>query len=113
MAKVIGETVDSNGIRETWLDNGDDTVTVQRSQDTQSALDMVAAVNADGAPTIDGLGKPVLEIPVVTAMAWAEKRGIPWEKLLYSNEYDSEFKLFAAEHSRLAYANTKSVHTVQ
>jgi len=113
MTRLIGEHYDANGIRESWYDHGDGNVTVKRSQDTQSVIDMVAAVNADGAPTIDGLGKPVLEIPVVEAMAWAEKRGIPWEKLLYSNEYDSEFKLFAAEHSRLAYANTKSVHTVQ
>ncbi len=113
MTRIIGSQFDANGILETWHDHGDGNVTVQRSQDTQAALDMVAAVNSDGARTIDGLGKPVLEIPVIEAMAWAEKRGIPWEKLLYSNEYDSEFKLFAAEHSRLVYANAKSVHTVQ
>lgn len=113
MARKIGEHTDSNGIRETWWDNGDGNVTVQRSQDVQSVVDMVDAVNADGAPTIDGLGKPKYEIPVVAAMEWAQKRGIPWEKLLYSNEYDDQFKLFAAEHSRLAYANTKSVHSVQ
>jgi len=113
MSRLIGEHYDANGIRESWYDNGDGNVTVQRSQDTQSAIDLVAAVNSVGAPTIDGLGKPVLEIPVVAAMAWAEKRGIPWEKLLYSNEYDSEFKMFAAEHSRLCYENRKTVHTVQ
>lgn len=113
MAKLIGTNIDANGITESWYDDGHGNVTVQRSQDVQSALDMVAAVNSEGAPTIDGLGKPVLEIPLVEAMAWAERRGIPWEKLLYSNEYDSEFKLFAKEYSKLAYTNTKSVFTVQ
>lgn len=42
-------------------------------------------------------------MPVVLAMDWCEKRGIPWEKFLYSNEYDAEWKRFAAEHSRLQY----------
>jgi hypothetical protein len=113
MPRKIGEHFDANGIRETWWDNGDGNVTVQRHQDAQRAVDMVAAVNAEGAPTIDGLGKPVAEIPLVEAMAWCDRRGIPWEKFLYGNEYDAEFKVFAREYSKLAYANTKSVHAVQ
>lgn len=110
MPRKIGEDIDSLGIRETWWDQGDGNVTVQRSQDAQSAVDLVAAVNAEGAETIDGLGRPVLEIPVVEAMAWAERRGIPWEKLLYSNEYDAEFKRFGQEYSRLQYQARKVYH---
>lgn len=109
----IGEHLESNGVKVTYWDSGDGNITVQRSQDAQSAVDFVAAVNAEGAPTIDGLGKPVVEVPVVEAMAWAERRGIPWEKLLYSNEYDAEFKRFAQEHSRLRYEARKTVHSVQ
>lgn len=112
MPRKIGEHYDANGIKETWWDD-DGNITVQRSQDAQSAVDMVAAVNAEGAKTIDGLGRPMGEVPVVEAMAWAEKRGIPWEKLLYSNEYDDEFRAFIKEHSKLAYRPAKSVHTVQ
>jgi hypothetical protein len=113
MPRLIGEHYHANGVKEAWWDNGDGNVTVERSQDAQSAIDMVSAVNAEGAPTIDGLGRPVVEVPVVEAMAWAERRGIPWEKLLYSNEYDAEFKRFAQEYSKLAYRSAKTVHTVQ
>ena len=112
--KLIGEHYDANGVLEQWFDNGDGTVTVKRSQDAQNAVDMVQAVNADGgAQTIDGLGRPVAEIPVVEAMAWCERRGIPWEKFLYGNEYDAEFKRFAQEYSKLAYEARKTVHSVQ
>lgn len=113
MPELIGEHYESNGVRERWYDNGDGSVTVERYQDAQAAVDLVAAINADGAPTIDGLGKPIVEVPVVEAMAWAERRGIPWEKLLYSNEYDAEFKRFAQEYTKLAYKSAKTVHAVQ
>jgi hypothetical protein len=114
MPRLIGEHYDANGIRESWWDMGDGNVTVERSQDAQGAVDLVAAVNSNGgAKTLDGLGRPILEVPVVEAMAWAERRGIPWEKLLHSNEYDDEFKRFALEYSKLAYAPAKTVHAVQ
>lgn len=111
--KLIGEHFDTNGIRERWYDNGDGNVTVRRSQDAQSAVDLVAAVNAEGAPTIDGLGTPLVEIPLVEAMAWCERRGIPWERFLYSNDFDAEFKRFAQEYTRLQYRPKKKVHAVQ
>lgn len=113
MTRKIGEHFHSNGIKETWWDMGDGQITVERSQDAQSAVDLVDAVNKEGAQTTEGLGRPVLEIPVVEAMAWAERRGIPWEKLLYSNEYDDEFKRFAQDYSKLQYRAAKTVHTVQ
>ena len=110
MIRLIGEHWEGD-VRVRWY--GDDVtheVTIERWQDPQKALDLVAAVNAEGAPTIDGLGKPIAEVPTVVAMKWAEQRGIPWEKLLYSNDYDDQFKRFAQEHSKLAYESRKSVH---
>lgn len=113
MPTKIGEHFESNGVKVAWWDNGDGNVTVQRSQDAQAAVDLVAAVNAEGAQTLDGLGRPVLEVPVVEAIAWADRRGIPWEKLLYTNEYDDEFKRFAQDYSKLQYRAAKTVHALQ
>lgn len=110
MSRLIGEHYEGD-VRVRWRQQGDE-ITIERSQDGQEAVDLVSAVNAEGAQTIDGLGRPVLEVPVVAAMAWAQQRGIPWEKLLYSNEYDGEFKRFAQDHSKLAYRSAKRVHAV-
>lgn len=114
MIRLIGEHTDANGILERWW--GDDVtneVTIERIQDPQDVIDMVAAVNAEGAPTIDGLGKPIAEIPYTAAMQFCEGRGIPWEKFLFGNEYDDEYRRFAREYSKLAYRGAKSVHAVQ
>lgn len=109
--RLIGEHWEGD-VRVRWYeDNGQ--ITVERHQDVQDTVDLVAAVNAEGAPTIDGLGKPQGEVPVVEAQKWAAKRGIPWEKLLYSNEYDDEFRAFLKEYPKLAYTNSKTVFTVQ
>jgi hypothetical protein len=110
--KLIGEHWEGDVRVQWWGDDVTNTVTIVRSQDAQDALDHVAAVNSDGAQTIDGLGKPVAEVPVGAAMEFCEKRGIPWEKFLYGNEYDAEFRLFAQEHSRLAYQAKQSVFPV-
>lgn len=110
MIRLIGEHWEGD-VRVRWY--GDDAtheVTVERWQDPTRALEMVAAVNAEGAPTIDGLGSPVVEVPITVAMEFCQKRGIPWEGFLYGNEYDSEFKRFADEHQRLAYRRAKLVH---
>lgn len=114
MRRMIGQHWEDD-VRVTWWgDDVEKTITIERWQDPQRALDMVAAVNADGGgQTIDGLGKPIAEVPLVPAMKFCEDRGIPWEKFLYGNEYDREFKQFVAEHSKLAYANRKSLHAVQ
>jgi len=113
MARLIGEHWEGD-VRVRWYgDDATNEVTVERWQDPQAALDMVAQVNSEGPPTIDGLGKPVVDVPVVVAMKFCADRGIPWERLLYSNDYDDEFRRFAFEHSKLTYQNAKSVHTVQ
>ncbi len=112
MIHLIGEHWEGD-VRVRWY--GDDVtneVTIERWQDSQQALDMVAAVNADGAPTIDGLGKPLAEVPYGAAMAFCERRGIPWEKFLFGNEYDAEYRTFAREYRKLAYENAKRVHAV-
>lgn len=113
MIRLIGEHWEGD-VRVRWY--GDDAtheITIERWQNPQITLDKVAAVNSYGAPTIDGLGKPLGEIPVVKAQEWAKQRGIPWEKMLYSNEYDSELRAFLKEHQKLAYITPKQFHTVQ
>lgn len=110
MSRLIGRHYEGD-VRVSWHDTGDG-ITIEYHQDGQSAVDLVAAVNADGAPTIDGLGKPLVEVPIVAAQKWAMERGIPWEKLLYSNEFDDQFKRFAQEHSRLQYKSAKTVHAL-
>lgn len=115
MKREIYSDVGSDGvISRTFYDDVTHEVTVERSQDVQAAVDLVSAVNSHGgAKEVEGLGRPILEIPVTVAMEWAQARGIPWEKLLYSNEYDAEFKRFAQEHTRLQYETARKVHTVQ
>lgn len=112
MIHLIGEHWEGD-VRVRWY--GDDAtheVTVERWQDSQRALDMVAAVNSEGAPTIDGLGKPLAEVPYGAAMEFCQARGIPWEKFLFGIEFDDQYRRFAADYSRLAYANAPSVHLV-
>lgn len=109
MKHLIGQHWEGD-VRVTWW--GDDVtheVTIERWQDAELTLNKVAAVNLDGAPEVEGLGKAVAEIPVTVAMEYCEKRGIPWEKLLYSNEYDAEFRRFIAEYSKLRYENHRKV----
>lgn len=110
MTRLIGEHLEGN-VRVRWFDHRDGNVTVEHQHDAQEALDQVA--RAGEAPTIDGLGKPVAEIDQVALMAWAQERGIPWDRLLYSNEYDPELKRFIREHSRLRYTAAKTAHAVQ
>lgn len=114
MKREIYRDVGSDGIvSRTYYDDVSHEVTVERSQDVQSAVDHVQSVNAAGGVTAhDGLGLPVAEVPVTVAMEWAQKRGIPWEKLLYTNEYDDQFKLFLREHEKLRYKNARRVHSV-
>lgn len=111
--RLIGEHWEGDVRVSHYFDDATHQYTVERWQDPQSTVDMVAAVNAEGATTIDGLGKPIGEIPVVKAQQWAAERGIPWEKLLYSNEYDDQLRLFLKEHQKLAYIGRKTLHSVQ
>lgn len=107
MARLLGTEREGDAdVR--WYDDGDQ-IAVHYHQDAQSVVDAVSAANLDGVKTHEGLGRPAFEVPVVAAMAWAQERGIPWEKLLYSNEYDDEFKRFAKEHSRLQYRPERKV----
>lgn len=109
MIHLIGEHWEGD-VRVRWYgDDATNTVTIERWQDASATLDKVAAVNLDGAPEVDGLGKAFAEVPIGAAMEYCERRGIPWEKFLYSNEYDREFKAFVAEYSKLRYENHRKV----
>jgi hypothetical protein len=113
MIRLVGEHWEGDVRVRHYYDDAAREYSVERWQDPQLALDRIAAVNVDGAPTIDGLGKPIGEIPVIKAQEWAAARGIPWEKLLYSNEYDDELRAFLKEHQKLAYRSARQHHTVQ
>jgi hypothetical protein len=101
--QLIGEHWEGDVRVRWWGNEATNEVTIERWQDAETALNAVAAVNSDGAKTHDGLGRPVAELPLGAAMEFCEARGIPWEKFLYSNQYDEEYKRFAAEYSKLAY----------
>ena len=103
---LIGEHWEGD-VRVRWWDDGDK-IHVERWQDAEKALEQVAALNSHGMPTLDGLGAPIAEIPLGAAMEFCQARGIPWEKFLYGNEYDEEYKRFAAEYSRLAYERQRT-----
>lgn len=112
MERLIGENFDTNGIRQRWYADENENVTVEYHQDAQEAADLVQTVNAEGAPTHDGLGKPVAELPQVIWMNWCMLRGLDWTKLISTHELDDEFMKCVREHRRFQYANKKSVHVV-
>lgn len=100
-------------LAETWeYDLGSDTVIVRREQDAQGIIDHVAARNLEGVTAIDGLGLPQCEVPIAVAIDFCQRRGIPWEKFLYTNDYDDEWGRFLTEHPNLAYRPVKKYHSV-
>ena len=97
MARLLGESWEAD-VRVRWYaDDATGDIHVERWQDPQAALDMVAAANSDGAKTIDGLGKPVVEVPITVAMAVCNARGIPWEKFLYGTDDDGSLERLGRE----------------
>lgn len=110
MSRLIGEHYEGD-IRVRYVQHGDD-LTVERHQDAEQVIDRVAGMNAHGVKTLEGLGKPVAEIPMVVLMDYCAKRGIPWEKMAYSNDYDAEFKQLAREYEKLRYTPEKSLFAV-
>lgn len=105
MAKLIGqETV--NGITERWFAEDDGTIHVQRAQDVEATINRIAAISAAGeAPNVEGLGRCIGEVDLGVAMDFCARRGIPWEKFLYTNEYDDQWPAIFEEHKRLRYEN--------
>lgn len=106
MSRIIGEHYEGD-VRVRYVQHGDD-LTVERHQDAQAVVDQVAAMNSHGVRTLDGLGKPVAEVPLVAMMDYCAARGIPWERMAYSNDYDTEFRAFVAEHRKLQYEASKA-----
>ena len=84
-------------------DDAERQVTVHRTEDAQSVIDAVAKANLHGTAEVEGLGRLVAEVPLTLAMEWCQRRGIPWERFMYSNDYDAEFKRFIAAHQRIQY----------
>ena len=109
MAELIGQHWDGDILGRWWGDRVTNEVTIERVQDTSHAIRKVADVSADGAPSVDGLGHAVIELPETVAIEYCRKRGIPVREFIYGNAYDSEFKRLVAEHSKLAYTNHKAV----
>lgn len=105
MGKILTKDV-ADGVTETFEMHGE-TVVVRHSQDAEPIMDHVAQANLGGLREIDGLGKPAFEVPITVAMEFCRRRGIPWERFLYSQEYDSEWVRFGQEYSRLAYKPAK------
>lgn len=100
MARLLG--VDYEGdVRVSYVDDGDK-IGVRYNQDIDHTLDKIAAINAEGgAQTNDGIGRLKYEFPITLIMEHATERGIPWEKLAYSSEYDSEWPVMATKWSKL------------
>jgi hypothetical protein len=101
MARLIGSHLEGDDVRVSWFDDGDH-IAIRYSQDVQPVLDRVAAINADGgALALDGLGTPKYEFPITLIQEHAIERGIPWEKIAYSNEHDDEWPRMALKWARL------------
>lgn len=111
MPKTLTAEV-TDGVSEKFEMEGD-TVGVRRSQDVEPIMDHVAAANLHGVREVEGLGRPTFEVPITVAMEFCEKRGIPWEKFLYTKEYDKEWVRFGLEYSRLAYAAPRKQFAVK
>jgi hypothetical protein len=106
MPRLIGEHTEGD-VKVSWIDNGD-SIGIRYSQDAEPVLDNIAAINASGgAPVNDGLGVAKYEFPITLIQAHAIERGIPWEKIAYSNEYDSEWPLMARKWSKLTFEQRK------
>lgn len=112
MTRKIGEHREGD-VTVRWFDHNDGNVTVEHSQDAQSALDFVAAENAEGPRVIDGLGAPIAMVVDTIAMDYARERGIAWEKFLYSREYEPEFRRFLKVYPRLKFEYDRKYHAVR
>ena len=112
MAETIVHTDISGGIKETFAVDGDKVV-VRRQQEVDPTIDAIARANLDGVTEIPGLGRLIAEVPLTVGIEFCESRGIPWEKFMYGNEYDAEFKRFIADRQKFAYRQAKRLHTVQ
>ena len=109
--ELIGQHWDGPVLERWWGDRASGTVTIERVEDIAPTLAKVADISADGAPSVDGLGRAVMELPETIAIDYCAKRGIPFDRFIYGNEYDAEFKRLVADHSKLAYSNHRKVKT--
>ena len=111
MAEKIVRRDTSADITETFAVD-DDRVIVRRHQDSTPIIEAVAKANLDGVTEIPGLGHLIAEVPIAVGIEFCEGRGIPWEKFMYGNEYDAEFKRFIADRQVFAYRQAKRLHAM-
>jgi hypothetical protein len=112
VSKIV-HTDTAQDVTETFAVDHDGKVAVRRSQDVEPTIDAIARANVDGVNEIPGLGRLVAEVPITVGIEFCEARGIPWEKFMYSNQYDAEFKRFIADRKKFQYRQAKRLHTVQ
>lgn len=111
MAKIV-HTDTAQDVTETFAVDHDGTVAVRRAQDVEPTIDAIARANLDGVTEVPGLGRLVAEVPITVAIEFCEQRGIPWERFMYRNEHDAEFKRFIADRAKFQYRQAKRLHTV-
>ena len=100
MGRIIGEHYEGD-VKVTYVDEGDG-INIRYSQDVTPVLDNIASINADGGARMnDGIGRLKYDFPISLLMKHATQRGISWEKLAYSTEYDSEWKVMGEKWSKL------------
>ena len=111
MAKILTRD-DANGVVETFeYDETDHVVGVRHTQDVEPFLDHIAAVNQEGVREVEGLGLMSYDVPVGVAIQWASERGVAWEVLAFSKEYEDEWLRLCKSNPKFAYRPAKKLHT--
>jgi hypothetical protein len=93
-----------DGLTESWhYDDATHTVTVRRTQEIDPILEAVKREhNETGGHLIDGIGRHIGTIPLTVLQDHCQRRGIPWERMAYGNEYNDELKALCREHTKLS-----------
>jgi hypothetical protein len=111
MAKIVHSDTSADVTETFALD--EDKAIVRRSQDVEPTIDAIARANLDGVREVPGLGRLIAEVPITVGIEFCEQRGIPWEKFMYGNQYDAEFKRFIADRQRFQYRQARRLHAVR
>lgn len=108
MAELIGAHWEGDVWVEWWGDRATEMVTVVRKQDCEKILGKVADISAEGAPSVDGMGRSLGELPAVPLLEHCAKRGIEYAGILRGH-HDDEIRRFLQDNSKLAYSNHRAV----
>jgi YD repeat-containing protein len=111
MAKILTKDV-ADGVTETFeYDETDHIVGVRRTQDVEPFLDHIARVNQEGVEEVEGLGLMSYDVPITVAIQWAQERGVPWEVLAFSKQYEDEWLRLCKSNPKFAYRPAKRLHS--